>query len=316
MKNKNKLIAGIAITGAALFSGITYAVGKMVYKASVGSSPSIDKDNMIDHYANREDKILDKLGRYDNEKLFIESPRNGYDIEVVNIKSNINTKDVIVLVHGIESNYHEVLNVAFNYLENGYNVVVYNQRQTGYTGGTEYTFGVYERLDLEEVVNYAAKNYPEGILGVHGFSMGAATATMHTEINEEKKNVDFYILDAPYHTMKSAVNLGIERKNIPLIPLRYVSWAGELYIKRKAGFRYKDSEPYRAVKGISVPVMLIHGTGDKVTSPEGSKIIYDTIPHNNKELWLIDDLGHCVASNLIEKEYFSRIYKFIEENIR
>ncbi len=316
MKKKNKLIAGIGITGVALFSGITYAVGKMVYKASVGSSPAVAKENMLAHYANREDKILDKLERYNNERLFIESPKNGYDIEIVNIKSNIDTKDVMVLVHGIESNYHEVLKVAYNYLENGYNVVVYNQRQTGYTGGKDYTFGFYERWDLEEVVNYATKTYTEGVLGVHGFSMGAATATMHTELNEEKKNVDFYILDAPYHTMKSAVTMGIESKNIPLIPLRYVSWAGELYIRIKSGFRYKDSEPYRAVKGITVPVMLIHGTSDKVTLPEGSKVIYDTIPHMNKELWLIDGLDHCVASNLIEKEYFSRIYRFIEENIR
>ena len=51
---------------------------------------------------------------------------------------NQETSDAMIVVHGIGSNYHEVLNVAFNYLENGYNVVVYHQRNTGLTGGDKF----------------------------------------------------------------------------------------------------------------------------------------------------------------------------------
>lgn len=316
MKKRNKIILSIALIGLILFSTVTYIVGQMVYNGSVGSKTEVPKDEMVDFYRKKEDKRLEILDKYKHEKLFIKSPKNGYDIEVMNIKSNKETKDVMVIVHGIESNYYEVLNSAFNYLERGYNVVVYNQRHTGYTGGDNYTFGLYERFDLDEVVNYAATAYPNGILGVHGFSMGAATSTMHTELNEEKKNVDFYILDAPYNTMESAISLGIIDKNVPLIPVKFAEWAGNLYIKTKAGFSYDDIEPYKAVQNITVPVMLIHGAEDVTTSPQGSKMIYDNIPHDKKELWIIPGLKHCKADDLIPDEYFNRINEFIDRNVR
>lgn len=313
MKKSKKIVLSIIITIALLFSIATYIVGSMVYEGTAGSKPEVSKENMIKHYSGREDKVLDKLEKYKYEKLFVSSPENGYDIEVMNIKSNKYTKDVMVLVHGIESNYHEVLNSAFNYLDRGHNVVVYNQRQTGYTGGEHFTFGLYERFDLDEVVKYASRSYPDGRVGVHGYSMGAATATMHSELNERDKNVDFYILDGPYHTMGSAIEIGIIGEDIPLIPVEYAAWAGNLHISVMAGFGYKDVEPHKAVENISVPVMLIHGKEDKVTSPESSEIIYNAIPHNNKELWLIDGLAHCKADDEIPEEYFNRIYGFIEK---
>ena len=88
---------------------------------------------------------------------------------------------------------------------------------------------MYERFDLEAVADYTRNLYPEGVVGVHGFSMGAATSTMHTELNEESKNVNFYVLDAPYHTMESAVELGIiAKKNSIVTAVRFAKWAGNV----------------------------------------------------------------------------------------
>ncbi|MFQ9520761.1 MAG: alpha/beta hydrolase, partial [Turicibacter sp.] len=77
-----------------------------------------------------------------------------------------------------------------------------------------------------------------------------------------------------------------------------------------------DIQPVDAVKNISVPVLLIHGTDDKVTPPESSQYIYDAIPHENKKLWYIEGLGHCEADSLIEKEYFDGIYQFINTYVK
>lgn len=51
--------------------------------------------------------------------------------------------------------------------------MLYNQRHTGHTGGNDYTFGLYERYDLENVAKFVKKKYPNGLLGAHGHSMGA-----------------------------------------------------------------------------------------------------------------------------------------------
>ena len=318
MKKKKVVIgSGIVATAtAAVVGAATWIVGGMVYDGTVGKKASVKADEMEAFYANREDKVLDTLEKYEHETVFINSEVNGYEIETLCITSNQETSDAMIVVHGIGSNYHEVLNVAFNYLENGYNVVVYHQRNTGLTGGDNFTFGLYERFDLEAVADYTRNLYPEGVVGVHGFSMGAATSTMHTELNEESKNVNFYVLDAPYHTMESAVELGIIAKKIPLLPVRFAKWAGNVFLKVKEDLTYDDIQPVDAVKNITVPVLLIHGKEDRVTPPESSQHIFDAIPHESKELWYIDGLGHCEADSVIEDEYFDRIYQFINKYVQ
>lgn len=318
MKKKKLIIgSGIAVTaGAGLIGAATWIIGGMVYDGSVGKKPSVKAEDMIDFYSNREDKVLDQLAKYEHETIFVTSEVNGYEVETLRITANEETSDAMIVVHGIGSNYHEVLNSAFNYLENGYNVVVYHQRNTGKTGGDNYTFGLYERFDLEAVAKYTRSLYPDGVIGIHGFSMGAATSTMHTQLNEESKNVDFYVLDAPYHTMESAVELGIIAEDIPLLPVSFVKWAGNVVLKVKEDLTYDDIQPIDAVKNISVPVLLIHGTEDTVTPPESSQYIYDAIPHEKKALWYIEGLGHCEAPDLMEKEYFEGIYQFINTYVK
>ena len=318
MKKKKVLIgSGIAAaTSAAVVGAATWIIGGMVYDGTVGKKASVKAEEMEEFYSNREDKVLEKLEKYEHETVFVNSEENSYEVETLSIKSNQETSDAMIVVHGIGSNYHEVLNVAFNYLENGYNVVVYHQRNTGLTGGDNFTFGLYERFDLEAVAEYTRALYPGGIIGVHGFSMGAATSTMHTELNEESKNVDFYVLDAPYHTMESAVELGIIAENIPFLTVSFAKWAGNVVLKVKEHLTYDDIQPVDAVKNITVPVLLIHGKEDKVTSPESSQYIFDAIPHDKKALWYINGLGHCEADSVMEKEYFDGIYQFITTYVK
>ena len=276
MKKKKVLIgSGIAATTtAAIVGAATWIIGGMVYDGTVGKKASVKAEEMEEFYSNREDKVLEKLEKYEHETVFVNSE------------------------------------------ENGYNVVVYHQRNTGLTGGDNFTFGLYERFDLEAVAAYTRSLYPDGIVGVHGFSMGAATSTMHTELNEESKNIDFYVLDAPYHTMESAVELGIIAEDIPFLPISFAKWAGNVVLKVKEHLTYDDIQPVNAVKNITVPVLLIHGKEDKVTSPESSQYIFDAIPHDKKALWYIDGLGHCEADSVMEKEYFNGIYRFIATYVK
>ncbi|MEG1311802.1 MAG: alpha/beta hydrolase [Romboutsia sp.] len=315
MKNKKKIIMIALSTISILFLIVSYIIGSMVYDGSVGSEQSIKDEDVLETFSNRENKPLERLENYKYEDIFIESLNNGYDVETKFIKSNIETQNTIILVHGIESYYYEYLEKAFEYLENGYNVVIYNQRHTGNTGGDDYTFGLYERFDLDSVAKFIKEKYPQGKLGAHGYSMGAATVLMHSGINEENKYVDFYIVDSPYHEMDDAIRLGIEAENIPLLPVGYAKLMGNLYTQMKSGFSYKDVKPYEEVQNITSPMFLIHGKEDKVCAPESSQIVYDNIPHNKKEIWLIDGVQHVNGYDILGDEYFNRIYRFIDKYV-
>ncbi|WP_234885190.1 alpha/beta hydrolase [Clostridium tarantellae] len=313
-RSLKKILSIIISVVLVLFIGLSYVLGRLVYKGSVGSSQKIKNEDVVEVFSKEEDKPLYELEKYKHEKFMIPSS-NGYDVETMFIKSNIETNKTIIIVHGIETYYFKWLKTAFGYLENGYNVVIYNQRHTGNTGGKDFTFGLYERYDLDAAVNFVKNKFPKGMIGVHGYSMGAATATMHTELNEKKKKVDFYILDSPYSEMADAVRLGIEAENIPLIPTSYIASCGNLYTKIFSGFTYDEIKPYEAVKNISVPVMLIHGTADTVCAPNNSTKIYETIPHNKKELWFIEGSKHVKGVDDVKKEYFKRIFNFINKNV-
>lgn len=221
----------------------------------------------------------------------------------------------MILVHGIGSSYYEMLKVAYRYLDKGYNVLVYNQRNTGNSGGDNYTFGLYERYDLDSLVKFVKNKFPEGRLGVHGFSMGAGTAAMHSEINSKDDKVDFYILDSPYSEMKDAIRMGVLEKRIPDILINYVVTCGDLYNKFKSGFWYSDVKPYESVEKSNVPILFIHGTKDTVCNYQNSKKMYDLVKHDKKDLWLIEGIGHVDGFEHDNTVYFNKIFKFIDSNV-
>ncbi|MCH1959216.1 alpha/beta hydrolase [Romboutsia hominis] len=311
-KTSKKKVLFIAIIMVLSLLGGSYYLGKLVYDGSVGSSEVNKSENIVEVFSQKPDKPLDKLKNYKHENLMIKT-KNNYKIESLLIKSNKKTNNTIVMVHGIGRSYYDMLRYSFNYLDNGYNVLVYNQRHTGKSGGDDYSFGLYERYDLDSAVKYIKKIYPDGKIGVHGFSMGAATSTMHVALNEKDKNVDFYILDSPYSKMEDAVRLGIEAENIPLIPTSYISFWGDIYTKLHSGFNFDDVMPYKAVENSTVPIMLIHEKGDKVCASDNSEEIYKSIPHNKKELWIIDGNNHIGGYDDTGNEYFFRIFKFIDK---
>lgn len=309
MKNRKKRPTWAVILGiiAVLSSIFTIFTGSRVYKKTFKTKPH-EPNRSQDH-----ETRLKQLDNYENQTFLIESSKNKYNIEVMHIKSKIETNKTIILVHGIRGSFYDLLPVAFRYLDDGYNIILYNQRQSGLTGGKTSTFGLYERLDLEEVATVARRIYKEGQIGVHGFSMGAATAIMHSELNEISNLVDFYIADAPFHTMASAVAYSARHKDKIKIPSWYVKFAGDTVLRLRQRVAYSDIMPVSVIHHTTCPVLLIHGEKDDVTSPLGSRQLFDAIHHDKRRLELFPEEGHCTAHFRNEQEYFKRIYQFIAD---
>ena len=290
-----------------LTSLFTFLTGMRVYKKTFKTRPH--EGELQELY----EQYLDKLEMYEYQKFFIESHQNKYNIEAIHIKSEIPTDKVMIVVHGIRGNYYDVFPVAFRYLEDGYNVILYNQRQSGLTGGKTTTFGLYEKFDLEEVSIVARRIYRDGKIGVHGFSMGAATAIMQSELNEASNLVDFYILDAPFHTMASAVELAALRKEGTKLPPQYVKFSGDAFLRLRRRVSYKDIAPIDAIHHSTRPILLIHGEKDDITCPDGSRQLYAAIHHSKRRLEIFPEESHCSAHEENEDEYFDRIYRFIAD---
>jgi len=298
--NKKKIALGTGMLVGALFAGTTYNLGKKIYDATFGATPR----EFSEVGAGR-------LADFQHQKFMVENSKNGYLIETLHLKSNIESPNVMVIVHGLKSNYRELLSLAFRYLDEGTNVIMYNQRRTGETGGNNYTFGYFERFDMEEIATIARRLYPGGWVGIHGFSMGAATAAFHSELNEKTKSADFYILDGPFHTLESTLDASFEKRNYHQFWYPYLRWAGSVIALLKSRIKYRDVKPILALSKTSVPVLIMHGTKDYTCPFEGAKLMYEAIPHKNKELKAFTDLGHCEAHHLQTQSYFATIWNFI-----
>ena len=309
MNHKKKLPVWAVILSVCLFlTGIfTLLTGLRVYKRTFKVKPHKIKRWRL------HEKRMAELEAYEYQRFMIESTRNGYSVEALHIRSELETSNVMILVHGIRSNYYDLLPLAFRYLKDGYHVILYNQRQSGLTGGKTSTFGLYEKFDLEEVATVARRIYKEGKVGIHGFSMGAATAIMQSELNEKTDLVDFYILDAPFHTMGSTVELAVRREKSTKMPPWYVKFSGDTFLRLRKRVSYKRIAPIDVIHHSTRPILLIHGEKDDVTCPDGSRQLFGAIHHNKRRLELLPEEAHCTAHSRIEEEYFERVYQFIND---
>ena len=299
--------AVILSTFLLLTSLLTFITGLRVYKKTFKTKP--------DEILERElyERYMVDLEAYEYQKFFVESNQNKYNVEAIHIKSEVETNKVMIVIHGIRGTYHDVFPVAFRYLKDGYNVILYNQRRSGLTGGKTTTFGLYEKFDLEEVATVARRIYRNGKIGVHGFSMGAATAIMQSELNEESNLVDFYILDAPFHTMASTIDLAARRRDATFLPPQYVKFSGDAFLRLRRRVSYKDIAPINAIHHSTRPILLIHGEKDDITCPDGSRQLFAAIHHSKRRLEIFPEEAHCTAHGENEDDYFDRVHRFIAD---
>src|ERR1700753_4055383 len=80
-----------------------------------------------------------------------------------------NTRGTLVYLHGVSDNRGSSLGIAHHFLPLGCDVVAYDSRAHGESGGDACTYGFYEKRDLARVLDHL----PRGPIVVMGTSMGA-----------------------------------------------------------------------------------------------------------------------------------------------
>ena len=66
---------------------------------------------------------------------------------------------------------------------------------------------------------------------------------------------------------------------------------------------------------ITLPVLILHGTADKVTNPNGSQIFYDTAGSRDKTLKLYTDHVHDLLNDLDREVVMADIAGWIEKRL-
>jgi fermentation-respiration switch protein FrsA (DUF1100 family) len=193
----------------------------------------------------------------------------------------------------------------------GYNLLVVDQRAHGSSDGNTITFGVKEKYDCLDWVNYAIDRFGNDVrILLGGVSMGAATVLMASSLSLPP-NVVGITADCPYSSPEAIIrkvcrDMGITDKiSYPVIRI-----AARLF----GGFSMKDGGAVEAVKHAKVPILIIHGEEDDFVPFSMAKEIYDACA-SEKYYLAVKGAGHGLSFfcdfdtyAAAEKEFQARIY--------
>ena len=225
-------------------------------------------------YFNQEKGIFhpDKLERDFNynfidpfEEVFIPT-REGLMLNALHFSDTSNDK-VVVYYHGNAGTLEHWGEIAHVYMENGFNLIIYDYRGFGKSEGrieSEEQF----YSDAKEVYQYTMSAYDEEYITVVGYSIGTAPASYVASVN----NPERLILKSPYY-------------DLPTLALEKLSWL-PLRLLLKYEFSNRNN-----LEEIGVPVHIFHGGTDQLITTEHSKKLVSELDMD-PELILLPYQGH------------------------
>lgn len=242
--------------------------------------------------------------------------RFGYSLTGTFIPNPQTTDKTLIFLHGFSESRLAGLSYVNIYLNAGYNLLLVDSRAHGDSGGESVTWGVYEKYDVDQWVDWLRYRYPAGIIGMHGISMGAATALLHAGLNESNKRVAFYIADSAYSDLVSLLTDQMNQRlrlpgNIP--PQFLLPYANAVAFLRSR-FNFGDAAPLRVVQQVTTPVLYIHGEADRLVPASMSQQLYSATK-GQRQIQLFPRADH-VSSIFTDRSRYRTIVQGFARSIQ
>ncbi|MCX5795593.1 MAG: alpha/beta hydrolase [Elusimicrobia bacterium] len=220
----------------------------------------------------------------------------------------------VLMCHGWGDNKGELLaGTRFLNSVGGFNLLYFDNRSHGESGGDITTIGCLEVLDFQAAMAYLRRQRPQCLkrLGVFGLSMGAAVAAMAAHEQPEVKAV---VLESPFTDYRQVVRRWAwNNLRIPYFPLMMiVLW----FLRLRVGREDVDSySPIRFISRVAPrPVLFISGAEDRLMPPDDVGALY-AAAREPKELWMIPGASHGKCRELAGPEYDRRLTEFFSKTL-
>ena len=288
------------------------AVGIYVYNATV-------------HAVNEERRPLAvKAAMLEKKGFDVEAFEEKYNAEEVMIKSSFGDHEIpanyltcddpegtVVMAHGLNGNRLTSYPVAKMLLENGYNVLTYDQRNSGESEAEYMTIGLWESKDLKDCVRYLRDMDEDQIIGAWGSSIGGATVGFYMGTEHADENLSFAVMDCPVSDMEQIVECFLTRKQ-DWIPAGLRTGMGSLVTELCLGYNYDDGNVCEYVKDSDVPLLIFNAGRDTVTPLNMGA---DLAAAADAQLVTVKDSGHTDIYWDCPEMYEKTMMDFIKANI-
>lgn len=224
-----------------------------------------------------------------------------------------NAVGTILLFHGYRSCPQADFSLVLDFYHRlGFHLLLADQRSHGKSQGKYITFGVRESEDVRCWLRWHRETQGEGDVYLAGMSMGATTVLMASG-EELPENVRGVIADCGF-TSPWDIQCREARKQLPAFLVRPLVWCSGLYARHLAHFGLKEKSTVEAVKKCRVPLLLIHGAGDRFVPCAMSRAAYDACP-GEKTLILVEGAGHGQSYVVDRPRCQSALENFLTEHL-
>jgi len=227
-------------------------------------------------------------------------------------------KSVLLLVHGYAEHSGRYARVADCFVGQGYAVYALDHRGHGKSAGRRGYFERFQLLvdDLDTFFGLVREREPGRSIFHVGHSMGGLLAAAYTIQHPDQ--VDGLVLSGPWLRATEGVSpllqalsgiisslfpgTGVTRlaaatiSRDPEVVARYdsdpLNYRGQVPARAGVEMIKTARRVLRQAQAITCPVLIMHGTDDKLADPTGSRELYEAISSTDKTLKFWDGLYH------------------------
>lgn len=189
-------------------------------------------------------------------------------------------------------------------------VLIAHERAHQMSGGRYCTYGIYESVDLLRWVEFLKRQVGEGVrIFVVGRGIGATAALLAAEQTDFPTEVAGIIADSPLSNLESHVTRVV--RNRYKIDLSFTVKSLNKMFAEKLNTGFGSGDVVRGASRIRVPVLLLSGADDEVTTPESVRSIFDNL-RCQKRLLAVDRASHLMAYDKAPASVEREVRAFVE----
>lgn len=245
----------------------------------------------------------------------------------------------LVICHGVNSHGGQYIRAAEDFAAHGYAVTALDLRGRGRSEGERfYTDSIDDYVsDVAQTIELARSKHPDLPVYLLGHSAGGVTSVTYALDYQDR--IDGLICESfAFRVYAPDIALKLLEGASHLIPHTHVlklkmedfsrdpAWVAQLNadpltldevqpVQTVASFARAGERFEREFSRITLPVLILHGTADKATRPDGSQQFFDEAGSSDKTLKLYEGHYHDLLNDLGREQVMDDIIGWIDARI-
>jgi pimeloyl-ACP methyl ester carboxylesterase len=174
-------------------------------------------------------------------------------------------RGTVIYLHGVADNRASGAGVMTRFRKRGFDVVAYDSRAHGESGGDACTYGYFEKLDLQRVMDTVGP----GPVVLIGSSLGGSVAL---QLAASDRRISAVVAAETFSDLRTVAT---ERAPFFLKPGLLVRAFG--IVEQNGRLQIDAVSPAKAAPSITAPVLLIHGAADVDTPPDHTRRVFEAL---------------------------------------